>query len=147
MDTEKHTGTQGVAAPEDASREAPKPIDPTACTDVDALERVGRGIDYLTIGDCTSARHEFRRALRARSKCMVAASMLAQMDVDPVEFLGADYRHYRVKAGESLYDIAAAHLGRPLRFWILARYNGIQNPTQLRGGDILKIPVMHLKVH
>lgn len=147
MEIETNTGVQIVAAAEDANRGAHQPFDRNSCTDVDVSECVGRGIDYLTFGDCANARREFERALRARPKCIVAASMLAQMDVEPVEFLGADYRQYRVKAGESLYDIAADQLGRPLRFWILARYNGVQNPMQLRGGDILKIPIRRLGAH
>jgi len=36
--------------------------------------------------------------------------------------------------------LAARYLGDPLRFYILARYNGIATPADLRVGQVLKIP-------
>jgi len=70
----------------------------------------------------------------------VARDLLRQMDVDPKVYLGKKFHFYTVKGGDSLAHIAGRFLGDELKFYALARYNGISDPGLLEVGQKLKIP-------
>ena len=69
-----------------------------------------------------------------------ARSLLRQLDTDPVELLGPRHFNYTVQAGDTLGGLAAQHLGDPLQFVALARYNQVERPALLQAGQILRIP-------
>jgi tetratricopeptide (TPR) repeat protein len=54
--------------------------------------------------------------------------------------LGSEYFDYTVRSGESLSLIAERYLGDPLEFYILARYNGIDNPSRLDVNQTIRVP-------
>jgi len=136
------TACQGTMPQEDAS----PPLDPVA----EALpvpdeilppsKRVHKAIQALQSGDEVSARNQLNWALQEKPTLKVAIKLLQQLETDPIEFLGEDHFAYRVQAGETLSIIARDYLGDPLKFVILARYNGIDNPSQLKAEQQLKIP-------
>ena len=47
---------------------------------------------------------------------------------------------YKIKWGDTLWDIAGAYYKNPWRYKFLARYNGIKNPDKIISGRWLKIP-------
>lgn len=51
---------------------------------------------------------------------------------------------YRVRAGETLWDIAGSLTGSALNYPVLMEYNGLDSPPRLRAGQILRIPVQYL---
>ena len=51
----------------------------------------------------------------------------------------ADIR-YKIKWGDTLWDIADAYYKNPWRYKMLARYNGIRNPNLIISGKYLYIP-------
>ena len=51
----------------------------------------------------------------------------------------ADIR-YKIKWGDTLWDIANAYYKNPWRYKMLARYNGIRNPNLIISGTYLYIP-------
>ncbi len=136
------TACQGTMPQEDES----PPLDPVA----EALpvpdeilppsKRVHKAIQALQSGDKVSARNQLNWALQEKPTLKVAIKLLQQLETDPIEFLGEDHFAYRVQAGETLSIIARDYLGDPLKFVILARYNGIDNPSQLKAEQQLKIP-------
>ena len=71
---------------------------------------------------------------------VTARSLLRQLDTDPVELLGPRHFNYTVQSGDTLGGLAAQHLGDPLQFVALARYNQIERPALLQAGQILRIP-------
>jgi len=124
----------------------PLPLEPVAETEpvpdevLPPSKRVHKAIQALQSGDKVSARNQLNWALQEKPTLKVAKKLLEQLDADPVEFLGEDHFTYRVQPGESLSIIARDYLGDPLKFVILARYNGIDNPSQLKAEQQLKIP-------
>ena len=47
---------------------------------------------------------------------------------------------YRVKWGDTLWDISASYYKNPWRYTYIARYNGIRNPDYIQAGQIILIP-------
>lgn len=47
---------------------------------------------------------------------------------------------YKIKWGDTLWDIANAYYKNPWRYKFLARYNGIKNPDRIISGTYIKIP-------
>ncbi|MCR5217715.1 MAG: LysM peptidoglycan-binding domain-containing protein [Treponema sp.] len=47
---------------------------------------------------------------------------------------------YKIKWGDTLWDIANAYYKNPWRYKFLARYNGIRNPDKIVSGTYIKIP-------
>ncbi|MBV1848947.1 LysM peptidoglycan-binding domain-containing protein [Catellatospora tritici] len=52
----------------------------------------------------------------------------------------AEERTYRVKAGDTLWDIAANYYGDGRQYMKIAKANNIANPNQIDIGWVLKIP-------
>ena len=122
--------TQPVMPPE------PEPV----VEDLEPRERYNRALELLQIGDTREARRHLELALQDQPGYRRASELLEQLQVDPIEYLGRKSFQYQVQRDESLSKIAEQFLGDPLKFVILARYNGIDNPSQLAVGQSLKIP-------
>ena len=48
--------------------------------------------------------------------------------------------HYKIKWGDTLWDIADAYYKNPWRYRSIARYNGIKNPNKIISGETILIP-------
>lgn len=70
-----------------------------------------------------------------------AQTMLHQLTVDPTQMLGSGARDYTVKPGDSYSSLAARYLGDASLFVVLARYNGSGNPSDLRVGQTVRLPL------
>lgn len=119
----------------------PKPaVAPAPSENLSIGERIAKGIAFLQTGDTQSARREFEAVLVSNPKQARSRALLKQIDADPVNYLGSEHFEYKVQSGDTMALIAKRFLGEPLNFFVLARYNGIQNPSQLEVGQALKIP-------
>ncbi|MBD8873605.1 LysM peptidoglycan-binding domain-containing protein [Rhodanobacter sp. DHB23] len=97
-------------------------------------------------GDLQRGRYaEGERALRqylaAHPGDRAAQALLHQLTVDPAHELGTRSRNYMVQSGDSYSTLAARYLGDAQRFVILARYNGSADPSMLRAGQTLRLPL------
>jgi LysM repeat protein len=121
----------------------PQPEQPVATPVEETLtvkEYIRRGVSYLEVGNEIDAREDFVSALELEPENKTAAFMLEQIDADPQQYLGRDYFSYTVRRGQVLSTIAKRFLGNSLKFYILARYNNIPNPSVIEVGQVLKIP-------
>jgi len=59
---------------------------------------------------------------------------------DAQQELGSASFAYTVQPGDTLAKIAQTYLGDRYRFYILAKYNSIANPSRLLGGQVIRIP-------
>jgi hypothetical protein len=59
---------------------------------------------------------------------------------DPQQLLGPAHFAYTVQPGDTIGGLAQRFLGNRLKSYQLARYNGIEEPTSLRAGQVLRIP-------
>lgn len=128
----------------EAHRQEPQPGANAAAEDAGkpAVARDLRWIiDRLQDGQLAQGREALVAYLRREPGNPTAKSLLQQLDTDPVTLLGKAYTTYTVRPGETLGELAGRHLGDPLRFLALARYNGIERAKSVAAGQTLKLPV------
>ncbi|MDH5545366.1 MAG: LysM peptidoglycan-binding domain-containing protein [Gammaproteobacteria bacterium] len=103
-------------------------------------EYIQQGILYLQKGDQNGARWAFNGALELSPNNKRASKLLSQLDDDPVEQLGSESFEYRIEYGDSLSKLAKQYLNDPLLFYLLARYNHIEKPSDVKMGQKIRIP-------
>lgn len=96
---------------------------------------------YLLPGRYAEGEQQLRRYLAKYPNDRAAQNLLRQLTVDPKVALGATSRAYVVQAGDSYSTLAARDLGDSNQFLVLARYNGSTNPSTLRAGEVIRLPV------
>jgi len=116
------------------------PGGPPPETGLSLRDRKTKAIGLLEHGKATEACVELEAALAEAPTDKVAQNLISQIDGDPVAMLGSKNWAYTVQKGESLSSIADGYLGDKLKFFVLARYNGIDNPSQLKAGETIKVP-------
>lgn len=99
-------------------------------------------LELLNDGKSEKARVELGASLAElpADRNALAQNLIAQIDGDPEAMLGSKSFTYKVQRGESMSIIADKYLGDKFKFFILARYNGLDNPSQLRVGEVIKVP-------
>ena len=102
--------------------------------------RLRKAIVLLETGQETVARGELQTVLVDFPDSKRAKNLLQQIDADPEAQLGKQHFSYKLKYGDSLSTVAERFLGDPLKFYILAKYNGIDNPKAVSTGQIIKVP-------
>lgn len=105
-------------------------------------ERNILAIELLNEGKADQARAELQASLAElpAARNPRAQNLLSQIDDDPVAILGRENWRYKVQRGESLSIIAGNYLGDTLKFFVLARYNDMDNPSLLKAGQVIKVP-------
>jgi LysM repeat protein len=133
-------------APPAPAAEAPKPAAPAApeLTPMQAKSEAQKlalqAIDMLQNGDEAGAQGVLDRALTLDASNDLAKKLMDQIRADAQKELGTPFFRYTVQRDDSLSKIAAAYLGDRFKFYILAKYNDISNPSRLAAGQVIKIP-------
>jgi tetratricopeptide (TPR) repeat protein len=97
-------------------------------------------VDQLQNGDEIAARQTLAKALSLDPANDIAKKMNEQIAADAQKELGPTFFRYTVARDDSLSKLAQQDLGDRYRFYILAKYNDIANPSRLAAGQIIKIP-------
>jgi tetratricopeptide (TPR) repeat protein len=97
--------------------------------------------NQIQSGHYARAEQSLRKYLKRHPDDRAAQGMLRQLTVDPEQWLGHRSRTHVVQPGESYSTLAARYLGDANLFLILARYNGSTDPSLLRTGQTLRIPL------
>ncbi len=118
----------------------PQPVPAVVVPQGTAKELFKAGVDALQHGDGQKAKPLLQQVLVLEPSHKHAATLLPQIDADPVEMLGKENFPYKVQPGDTLSLIAKRFLGDPFKFYILARYNGLAVSDNLEAGRMLKIP-------
>ena len=133
-----------VVAPP-APVEPPKPTVvvpdlPPAQAKAQAQKHAIEAIDQLQNGDEAAASHTIELALAFDPGNELARKLRDQIAADPEKELGSVFFRYTVQRDDSISKLAQQYLGDRFRFYILARYNEITNPSRLAAGQVIKIP-------
>lgn len=99
-----------------------------------------QAVRRLQNGDEAGARWSLDQALEMKPGYARASKLLSQLDADPIALLGKQSFEYRLQYGDTLSKLAATHLDDPLSFYLLARYNRIENPGRVQVGQLIRIP-------
>jgi len=97
-------------------------------------------IDLLQNGNEVDARTALEKATSLDANNDLARKLLDQVNADAQKELGSTFFRYTVQRDDSLSKIAQTYLGDKFKFYILAKYNDIPNPSKLAAGQVLKIP-------
>jgi len=130
--------SHGSTATPSPARPAGKPADTRSPRN--ATAHITKAIRLMQQGQGNAAEAELRQALTFDPGNAKAVGLLKQITSDPIQYLGSEYFLHKVRRNESLSILAKRFLGDPLAFYILARYNGIENPSRLDVGESIKIP-------
>ncbi|WP_089945521.1 caspase family protein [Candidatus Entotheonella palauensis] len=103
-----------------------------------ARQYVREGYRFLLTGKEREARQALQAALRQAPNNQQAAMLLQQMD--GMADLGTESFNYRIRPNDTLTGLAQRFLGDPLKFYLLAKYNDLPNPSRIAVGQIIKIP-------
>lgn len=103
-------------------------------------QRMGDVIALLETGDRKNAERTLRQMVKNDPNDQASAALLESLTADPVSMLGAKSFAYRVEPGDRMIDLSRRFLGDRLKFYVLARYNGIEVPSSLKAGQMIRIP-------
>ncbi len=135
------TGSAEVAAEQPATVETMPASAETSQTEQPAGPTpIQRAITLLDAGNEPEAKALLEAVLKENPSNKTALTMMRQIETDPVALLGEAHHTYTVKAGDTLSALAAQHLGDPLLFHALSKYNGLSSAQSLDVGVVLKIP-------
>jgi tetratricopeptide (TPR) repeat protein len=120
-----------------------QPAPPSAAPVAAAGERSLASIvnNELQRGHYAEGESALRQYMRQHPGDRAAQAILRQLTADPRQMLGDRSRQHVVQAGDSYSTLAARYLGDPNLFLILARYNGSTDPSLLRAGETLRMPL------
>lgn len=105
-----------------------------------AQKRAIEARDLLQEGEESAASAVLTQALSLDPSNELARKLIDQVKADPEAELGSTHFDYTIQAGDSLSRLAERFLGDRMRFYILARYNGIAIPSRVAVGQTIKIP-------
>lgn len=133
-----------AAPPPAAAAEPPKPAPGPELTPAQAKAQAQKhaieAVDQLQNGDEAGARQTLDQALTLDPANELAKNLRDQILADPQKELGSVFFRYTVQRDDSMSKLAQLYLGDRFRFYILARYNEIPNPSRLAAGQVIKIP-------
>lgn len=104
-------------------------------------DHIQNATSALQTGQEANAKTELNIVLRQEPENKVARSLLAQIQTDPATYFGSmESFNYILQPGDTLASLAQRFLNESLKFHILARFNGIKDPSRLAPGVTIKIP-------
>jgi len=107
-------------------------------------QRFTKSLEYLDNGNEGQALVELQAYLLEVPGSSSVKRLIEQINTDPSEYFPKDYFTVELKSGASLSTLAKKYLGSALRFYALAKYNNISNPSRVNIGQQIKIPATQL---
>ena len=129
----------GSAAPS-SSQATPAPAVDPAIARPQAQKLALEAEVQLQNGDEPAARGTLERAIALDSTNELARKLQEQIRADAQKELGPVFFRYTVQRDDTLSKLAQQYLGDRFRFYLLAKYNDITNPSRLAAGQVIKLP-------
>ncbi|MFN3231860.1 MAG: tetratricopeptide repeat protein [Alphaproteobacteria bacterium] len=105
-----------------------------------ARERFRKSIRLLETGQSGQAKAELEAYIAEVPNSSAAQGLLDQITTEVEDYFPEESFMVNLASGDSLSTLAKAYLGDPLKFYILSRYNELENPSQVTVGQTIKIP-------
>lgn len=104
---------------------------------------VTKAIMLLEKGDNKKAAENINRVLQFNPKNKTAKLIQTQLTKDINQIFSTKrYHNYKIKGSDSLGSIAKTWLGNSVYFITLARSNNLKNPSLIKPGQVIKIPIL-----
>jgi tetratricopeptide (TPR) repeat protein len=103
-------------------------------------ERFSLALRLLEKGDASQARAELESYLGTYPESKPGKLLIDQIDSPIAEYFPSENFAVDLGTGETLSTLAKTYLGDALKFYGLARYNGISNPSRVTIGQAIRIP-------
>ncbi|MEP1445354.1 MAG: LysM domain-containing protein [Paraglaciecola sp.] len=107
-------------------------------------QRFSKALEKLENGEDGQALAELNAYLEAVPRSNSARNLVAQISTDSSQYFPAEYFKVNLTSGTSLSTLAKKYLGSALKFYALAKYNNIANPSRVNIGQEIKIPMTQL---
>jgi hypothetical protein len=127
----------GVAACSSTPR--PKAVRPATVQAISNEQQVADVVSALEVGDVARARKLLKEMARRDPADRQVQTLLVGLDGDPKALLGQQSFAYTVQRGDRTTSLAQRFLGDRLKFYLLARYNGLRSAA-LEPGQVVRIP-------
>ena len=129
-----------AAPPPTVAAAPPAPVIDPAIARPQAQKLALEAVDQLQNGDEAAARATLDRALALDAANELARKLSDQIRADAQKELGAVFFRYTVQKDDTLSKLAQQYLGDRYRFYLLAKYNDIANPSRLSAGQVIRLP-------
>lgn len=113
----------------------------TAQKGLSSRQRFTKALEYLEFGQEGQATAELTAYLVQIPASKRAQELLEQIRMDPARYFPSDSFPIQLTSGESLSTLAKKYLGSALKFYALAKYNNITNPSHVNIGQYINIPL------
>jgi len=107
-------------------------------------QRFSKALEKLENGEDGQALAELNAYLSAVPNSNSARNLVAQISTDSSEYFPSEHFKVNLTSGASLSTLAKRYLGSALKFYALAKYNNIANPSRVNIGQEIKIPLTQL---
>jgi tetratricopeptide (TPR) repeat protein len=109
-----------------------------------ARQRFTKALEKLEYGEDGQALAELNAYLLEVPRSNSARNLVEQINTDSAQYFPADFFTINLASGASLSTLAKNYLGSALKFYALAKYNNISNPSRVNIGQDIKIPLTQL---
>ena len=133
--------TSTTNPPVETVKQEVKPIVYVAQEGLTAKQRFSKALEYLENGQEGQAKVELQSYLASIPDSKSAKDLLTQIEMDPKTFFPQESFAVVLKSGESLSTLSKNYLGSALKFYALAKYNQISNPSRVNIGQTINIPL------
>tara|TARA_R110002153_G_scaffold124543_3_gene270913 strand:+ start:9934 stop:11115 length:1182 start_codon:yes stop_codon:yes gene_type:complete len=109
-------------------------------------QRFSKALEKLENGEEGQALAELNAYLISVPNSNSARNLIAQILTESSQYFPAENFIVNLKSGASLSTLAKKYLGSALKFYALAKYNNIANPSRVNIGQEIKIPLTQLAI-
>lgn len=138
------SGSAGKGTSTEANKGTVNEQSYTAEVGLTPRQRFSKALDKLENGEDGQALAELNAYLIAVPRSNSAKNLIAQITTDSSEYFPSEYFKINLTSGASLSTLAKTYLGSALKFYALAKYNNITNPSRVNIGQEIKIPLTQL---
>lgn len=107
-------------------------------------QRFSKALEKLENGEEEQALAELNAYLISVPNSNSAKNLVAQITTESNQYFPEENFIVNLKSGASLSTLANKYLGSALKFYALAKYNNIANPSRVNIGQDIKIPLTQL---
>lgn len=113
---------------------------PATTTQVGPYEHLQKAVALLQVGQEIAAKEHLHAILKVNPNDPIAKNLMMQIDEPASNYFGPKSFQYKTRPGDTLSSISQKFLSDRMKFYGLAKYNNLSDPSRLRVGQTIRIP-------